>query len=90
LFVYFVSFFLQSNLLFFQTRAAEVNVPRVNVVAILVDGGIYDRISEKLQWYASDYIQKQLSETKALVLPLTLSAISAYDIHRMMENIYFD
>ncbi len=31
-----------------------------------------------------------MSDTKALVMPLDLSKISAYDIHRMMENIYFD
>ena len=88
--VYCASFLMQSNLAFFQTRAAENSVPRVNIVAILVDDKIYDKISLWLQWYAKDYVQQQLSETKALVMPLDLSNISAYDIHRMMENIYFD
>jgi hypothetical protein len=43
-----------------------------------------------LKWYASEYIQQQLSDTKALVIPLDLKNIHAYDIYRMMENIYFD
>ena len=88
--VYCASFLIQSNLAFFQTWAAEVNTPRVNLVAILVDNRIYDSISWPLQWYASSYVQQQLSDTKALVMPLNLSSVSAYDIHRMMENIYFD
>ena len=88
--VYCASFLMQSNLVFFQTRAAENGASRVNIVAILVDKKIYNDISSELQWYARDYVQKQLSETKALVMPLDLSNISAYDIHRMMENIYFD
>ncbi|MBR7037324.1 hypothetical protein IKI14_05805 [bacterium] len=28
--------------------------------------------------------------SKALIIPLNVDSISAYDIHRMMENIYFD
>jgi len=43
-----------------------------------------------LQWYTTNYVQKQLSDTKALVMPLNLSQISAYDIYRMLENVYFD
>jgi hypothetical protein len=43
--VYCASFLIQSNLAFFQTWAAEVNTPRVNLVAILVDNRIYDSIS---------------------------------------------
>ena len=38
--VYCASFLIQSNLAFFQTWAAEVNTPRVNLVAILVDNRI--------------------------------------------------
>ena len=90
LFVYFVSFFLQSNFLFFQTRAAEKNVPRVNIVAVLVDSKIYNWIRGGLNRYASEYIPSKLSDTKALVMPLDLDNISAYDIHRMLENVYFD
>lgn len=90
IFIYFASFLIQSNLSFFQVRAAETNAPRVNIVAVLVDDKIYDSISDEIQRYATDYIQKRLSDTKALVMPLDLSNINTYDIYRMMENIYFD
>jgi hypothetical protein len=88
--VYCASFLLQSNLAFFQAWAKDSNTSRVNIVAILVDNSIYGSISTLVERYASNYVQQQLSDTKALVMPLNLSKISAYDIHRMMENIYFD
>ena len=59
-------------------------------MAILVDNKIYWGISDWLNWYATDYIQNKLPDTKALVIPLDLTDIHAYDIYRMMENIYFD
>jgi hypothetical protein len=90
LFVYCASFLLQSNLFSFQTRAKEKNEPRVNIVTILVDNKIYNGISDDLKWYATNYVQQKLSDTKALVIPLDLTNIHAYDIYRMMENIYFD
>jgi hypothetical protein len=41
IFVYCASFLLQSNIGLFEVRAQEVNTPRVNIVAILVDNKIY-------------------------------------------------
>ena len=87
--VYCASFLLQSNFALFEVWAQEKNVPRVNVVAILVDSEIYDWIAWWLRSYAS-YVQGKLADTKALIIPLDLKNIHAYDIHRMMENIYFD
>jgi hypothetical protein len=40
--VYCASFLIQSNFAFFQAWAKETNVPRVNIVAVLVDDKIYD------------------------------------------------
>ena len=89
--VYFATFLIQSNFLFFQTWAQE-KTSRVNIVAILVDSELYknDNFVKSLKWYATDYVQQQLSDTKALVIPLNLQDIHAYDIYRMMENVYFD
>jgi hypothetical protein len=39
--IYVASFLIQSNFVFFQTRAKEMNIPRVNIVAVLVDSKIY-------------------------------------------------
>ena len=88
--VYCASFLLQSGFSLLQTRAQETNIPRVNVVAVLVDDKIYNQISDDLERYTKNYVQQQLFDTKALVMPLNLDNISAYDIYRMMENIYFD
>lgn len=88
--MYFATFLMQSNFEFFRVWAWEANKPRVNIVAVLVDDKIYDKISNDLERYTSSYIQQKLSDTKALILPLHLETVSAYDIHRMMENIYFD
>ena len=87
--VYCASFLLESDIVFFQTLAKDINMPRVNIVAVLVDNDIYSWISSWLQGYTS-YIQAKLVDTKALVIPLDLTNIHAYDIYRMMENIYFD
>ena len=88
--VYCASFLLQSNLGLFQAWAKDVNTPRVSIIAVLVDDKIYKEISGDLSWYATSYIQDKLKDTKALVMPLNLDNIDAYDIHRMMHNIYFD
>ena len=88
-FIYFASFLIQSNLTFFQVWAKEVNIPRVNIVTVLVDSKIYGWISWWLSSYAS-YIQGKLADTNVLIIPLDLDNIHAYDIYRMMENIYFD
>lgn len=88
--VYCLSFLLQSGFSLLQTWAKETNIPRVNVVAVLVDDKIYNQISTDLERYTKNYVQQQLFDTKALVMPLDLDNISAYDIYRMMENIYFD
>lgn len=87
--VYVASFLLQSNFMSFQIWAQEKNKPRVNVVTILVDNDIFNSISDSVESYAN-YVQSKLADTKALVMPLDLKNISAYDVYRMMENIYFD
>lgn len=90
IFVYCASFLLQSNLGLFQTFA-QWSSSNVNIVAILVDDKILGWISEDLQWYATEYIQgEKIFNSKALIIPLDVSNITAYDIYRMMENIYFD
>ena len=40
--IYCASFLIQTNLPFFEAWAKEKNIPRVNIVAILVDDKIYD------------------------------------------------
>ena len=88
--VYCASFLMQSNFILFEALAKESNKPLVNIVAILVDNSIYWSISWGLSWYGSEYVQKRLSNTKALIMPIDVSKVSSYDVYRMMENVYFD
>lgn len=88
--VYIASIFLQNFQILFSTWAAEKNIPHVNIVSVLVDDQIYDALKSEIQRYATEYIQKELPESKALVTPLNLENIQASDIHKMLENIYFD
>jgi hypothetical protein len=71
-------------------RAAEKNVPQVNIITILVDDSIYPSLQADIQWYATQYIQQEIPESKALVIPINLKNIDAPQIYKMMENIYFD
>jgi hypothetical protein len=88
--IYLGSSFLQYFSTFFQVRAAEKNIPRINLITVLVDDSIYSSIQSDIQRYTTSYIQQEIPNSKALVLPLNLKEIDAYHIYKMMENIYFD
>ncbi|MDR0283194.1 MAG: hypothetical protein LBI53_08170 [Candidatus Peribacteria bacterium] len=90
LLTYISSVLLQSLSSLFEARAAEVNIPHVNIITILVDDQIYNELKDDIQRYATSYIQQEIPESKALVMPLNLQNIDAPDIYRMMENIYFE
>ncbi|MDR2416444.1 MAG: hypothetical protein LBD75_07825 [Candidatus Peribacteria bacterium] len=90
LIVYLVSLFTQWFSVLFEVRAQNANIPHVNMVAVFVDDNIYDKLNTDIQWYATQYIQQEIPESKALVMPLNLNNIDALQIHQMLENIYFD
>lgn len=72
----------------FQEEKKELS----NVVAVFVDDKLYENkeIKSNIQRYTTQYIQKELDNTKAIVMPLNLKDIHAYEIYRMLENIYFE
>jgi hypothetical protein len=89
--VYILSYFLNS--LFFVDRnniKAENPLESTNIVTILVDQNIYDNISNDLQRYTTNYLQKEISNSKAVVMPININTFSAKDISKLLENIYFD
>ena len=88
--IYCFALLLQQFSSLFDTRAKETNTPQVNIVTILVDDKIYSSIQGDLQRYATQYIQQEIPSSKALVISLNLASIDAYQIYKMMENIYFD
>jgi hypothetical protein len=88
--IYCLALMLQQFSSLFETRAREINIPRVNIVTVLVDDKIYPAIQGDLQRYATQYIQQEIPDSKALVISLNLDNIDAHQIYKMMENIYFD
>jgi hypothetical protein len=89
--LYALSYILQS--FFFVDRkkvyAAETT-SLTNIVAVLVDKNIYPANQEDIQRYTTQYIQKKLNNTKAIVLPIDIQKIKAFEISKILENIYFD
>lgn len=88
--IYCFSLFLQHFFAFFEVVAKEVTKPQVALVAILVDEQLVVPLKKDLQRYASEYIQSEITDSKALVLPVNLKTISSYDLYKMLENVYFD
>jgi len=92
--VYFFSYVL--NILFFvnwKNVIAEKTLIDTSLVAIFVEEWLYDDIKDDIDWYATKYVQSQLSNSKALVFPINVSHDDGFDatnIVHILENIYFD
>lgn len=89
--VYWLSFLL--NQLFFvdfKKVFAEDNFSKTNIVAIIVDDDVYNKNQANIKRYATDYVQKNVSNSKAVVLPINVKNIKAWDITKILENMYFD
>ena len=74
-----------------QVFAAENNQNSIsNLIAVLVDEKIYPQIESDLKRYATQYIQKKYSNSKALILKINTSEYTAPEISKMLENLYFN
>lgn len=60
------------------------------IVAVIVDKDLYPSIQSDVERYTTSYIQARQADTKAIVLPVNIKNISAPDITKILENIYFD
>jgi len=72
---------------------AEDPLANNNLVVVLVEDDLYDEIEDDVEWYAVEYIQKRVSNGRALVLPIntdSVDGIGAQDIVKILENLYFD
>ncbi|MCK9466717.1 MAG: FG-GAP-like repeat-containing protein [Candidatus Absconditabacterales bacterium] len=100
LLVYAVSTFLQSFsfLDFNKVYAQESQLNYTNLVAIFVDDKIYGSLENNIERYAKTYIQgadsnyryNAISNSKAIVLPINIDNITAPEITKILENMYFD
>lgn len=99
IFVYLMSLLMTYLTDFFWSLAAKEGVvDLVNIVAIFVDDKIYNdetkykntTLKKEIERYAKQYIQTEIPWTKAIVLPINRENIHAYEIYRILENIYFE
>ena len=60
------------------------------VIAVLVDQSIYTSYQTQIDRYASQYLQAQYSDSKALIIPIQSANFQAQDIHKMLQNLYFE
>ncbi len=98
--VYALSTFLQSFsfLDFNKVYAQESQLDLTNLVAIFVDDKIYSSLENDIERYAKKYIQwsdsntryNAISNSKAIVLPVNIENITAPEITKILENMYFD
>lgn len=98
--IYFLSTFLQSFsfLNFNKVYAAENKINYTNLVTIFVDNKIYNSIQSDIERYAKKYIQwsdsdtryNAISNSKAIILPIDIENITAPEISKILENMYFD
>lgn len=90
-FVYCVSILSQLviSLSASNTYAASAQ-PLTRLIAVLVDQSIYDSYQTQVDRYASQYLQSQYSDSKALVIPIRSANFQAQDIHKMLQNLYFE
>jgi hypothetical protein len=89
---YTVTYFLQSLLYVINFANAEQIAQSTQIVSIFVDNELYKRsdVRSDIIWYSKDYLQQRINSSKAIVIPVDINTISANDIVRMLENIYFD
>ncbi|MFZ2718776.1 MAG: VCBS repeat-containing protein, partial [Candidatus Absconditicoccaceae bacterium] len=89
--IYVLSYFLNSLFFInFDKTKAEDSLKSTNIIAILVDQNIYNDLSDEIQRYTKNYIQKEVSNSKAVVLPINVQNFKAQDITKILENMYFD
>jgi len=69
---------------------ADDNPSTTNIVAVFVDKDIYQGIKTNLERYTTQYIQKKISNSKAVVFPIDTTTMKAHDISQMLENMYFE
>jgi hypothetical protein len=89
--IYILSYILNSVFFInFGKIQAENPLESTNIVTVLVDQEIYNELSTDIQRYTTQYIQKEISNSKAVVLPIDIQNFQAADIVKILENMYFD
>jgi hypothetical protein len=59
-----------------------------DIVSVIVDEEIYNKLQSKIERYASD-IQQYLDNTKVVILPIKKDN-TAFQVSSLNENLYFE
>jgi len=90
-FVYCIGIFSQLIIsLTSSTAYAATSQPLQRLIAVIVDQSLYQTYQTQIDRYASEYVQAQYSESKALIIPIQAQNFQAHDIHKMLQNLYFE
>lgn len=73
-----------------QNRPQEEPLDHTNIVAVFVEKEVYDSVKSQVDRYAKDYMQKEMENTKAIVFPVDTKHMMAWDILKVLENLYFE
>ncbi len=60
------------------------------LVAVMVEESIYEKLEKNLQRYTTAYIQKHYPQSKAIVLKINTKEYDAPELTKLLENLYFD
>lgn len=86
--VYFFSHSFTQWIFGYTPSAYAADEAHENIIAVIVDKNIYDKYRNDIDRYAQEYLQSQNTDTKALLLPLNKDNFKAYDIRKLLENLY--
>lgn len=86
--VYFFSHSFTQWIFGFSSNVYAAEEIHENIIAVFVEKNIYDKHKENINWYAQEYLQSQSNNTKAILLPIDKNNFQAYDIWKILENLY--
>ncbi|MCX6825442.1 MAG: VCBS repeat-containing protein [candidate division SR1 bacterium] len=88
---YGISYLLQNTLFVDRKKVYAAETPSTtNIVAVFVDKNIYEGIKTNLERYTTSYIQQKIANSKAVVFPIDTTTMKAFEISKMLENMYFE
>ena len=93
LIIYLVAWLYQSwEVLFRNDVFANINKVETHIVAVLVDKDLYSNpaLKNSLERYTTQYIQSQISNSKAVIFPLDTTVVKSRDIAKLLENLYYE
>lgn len=91
--IYLITWLYQSwEVLLRNDVFANITKVENHIVAVFVDKDLYSNTSLKnsLERYTTQYIQSQISNSKAVLFPIDTQVVKSWDIVKLLESLYYD